>query len=205
MRKLKPGESFEVAVEELHRVFGEDVVIRRNETIDDIVGQPREFDVTIRFKLNGMEHLGVIECKDHSRKVGLALVEEIVVQHGGFYRRWLSMIDDLAELQSTVARLEGTTEDLWVPVWRKAGLEHEEEGDRLELLGDYRDARREFLQAKTYYGGGTWYELDLDYARIARIMREAGFRGYVSLEFEGKADPDRAIPESLALLRKHFS
>jgi hypothetical protein len=61
------------------------------------------------------------------------------------------------------------------------------------------------LQAKTYQGGGRWYTLDLDYARIAKIMADAEFRGYVSLEFEGKEDPLIAIPGSLALLREHFS
>jgi L-ribulose-5-phosphate 3-epimerase len=60
------------------------------------------------------------------------------------------------------------------------------------------------LQAKTYLGGGTWYTLDLDYARIATIMRHAKFRGYVSLEFEGKEDPLTAIPKSLKLLREQF-
>ena len=61
-----------------------------------------------------------------------------------------------------------------------------------------------FMQAKTYYGGGLWYTLDLDYDRIARIMRRHNFRGYVSLEFEGNEDYKTAIPKSLALLRKAF-
>ena len=90
-----------------------------------------------------------------TNELGFAPSEDpFVVQHGGFYRRWLSMIDDLDELQTTVAKLEGTTQDLWVPVWRAAGLKHEEEGDRQELLGDYERARKEFLQAKTYYAIG---------------------------------------------------
>jgi sugar phosphate isomerase/epimerase len=50
-----------------------------------------------------------------------------------------------------------------------------------------------------------WYSLDLDYGRIAAIMREAGYRGYVSLEMEGKEDPLTAVPKSLAMLRQHFS
>jgi L-ribulose-5-phosphate 3-epimerase len=62
-----------------------------------------------------------------------------------------------------------------------------------------------FMQAKTYYGGGLWYTLDLDYDRIARIMRRHNFRGYVSLEFEGNEDYKTTIPKSLALLRKAFS
>jgi sugar phosphate isomerase/epimerase len=61
------------------------------------------------------------------------------------------------------------------------------------------------LQAKTYYGGGEWYAIDLDYPRIAAIMRRHNYRGYVSLEFEGKEDPDVAVPKSLALLREAFA
>ncbi len=61
------------------------------------------------------------------------------------------------------------------------------------------------LQAKTYFGGGVWYTLDLDYDRIARIMRDAGYLGYVSLEFEGKEDPLTAIPKSLKLLESAFA
>lgn len=62
-----------------------------------------------------------------------------------------------------------------------------------------------FVQAKTYFGGGEWYTLDLDYPRIARILREAGYTGYVSLEMEGKEDPDTAVPKSLELLRRAFA
>ncbi len=62
-----------------------------------------------------------------------------------------------------------------------------------------------FLHAKTYYGGGKWYTLDLDYPRIAQIFRKHNYRGYVSLEFEGKADYQTAIPQSLQLLRKAFT
>jgi L-ribulose-5-phosphate 3-epimerase len=58
------------------------------------------------------------------------------------------------------------------------------------------------VQAKTYYGGGEWYTLDLDYQRIAQILRKNGFKGYVSLEMEGKEDPHTAVPKSLEVLRK---
>jgi L-ribulose-5-phosphate 3-epimerase len=61
-----------------------------------------------------------------------------------------------------------------------------------------------FVQAKTYFGGGEWYTLDLDYPRIARILRNAGYTGYVSLEMEGKEDPDTAVPQSIRLLRQAF-
>ncbi|HEU4321064.1 MAG TPA: alpha/beta fold hydrolase [Acidimicrobiia bacterium] len=80
--------------------------------------------------------------------------DPLVVEHGGFYRRWLSMIDDIDELRATVARLKGTTQDHWVPVWQERGEKHEEEGDRLEELGDHESARKSYLQAKTYYAIG---------------------------------------------------
>lgn len=61
-----------------------------------------------------------------------------------------------------------------------------------------------FVQAKTYFGGGEWYTLKLDYKRIAGILRDAGYSGYVSLEMEGKENPDIAVPKSIAMLRKAF-
>jgi sugar phosphate isomerase/epimerase len=61
------------------------------------------------------------------------------------------------------------------------------------------------VQAKTYYGGGVWYTLDLDYPRIARILNKAGFRGWVSLEMEGKEPAETAVPKSLELLRQAFA
>jgi sugar phosphate isomerase/epimerase len=60
------------------------------------------------------------------------------------------------------------------------------------------------VQAKTYYGGGEWYTLDLDYKRIAGILRKAGFHGWLSLEMEGKESAETAVPKSLAVLREAF-
>ena len=61
------------------------------------------------------------------------------------------------------------------------------------------------MQAKTDFGGGRWYELDLDYARIAEILRAHGYRGWTSLEFEGNEDAEAGVPTSLALFREVFS
>ena len=72
--------------------------------------------------------------------------------------------------------------------------------DQLDMLA----GQTILMQAKTYYGGGKWYTLDLDYDRIAGIMKKHNYQGYVSLEFEGTEDGDVAIPKSLELLRKAF-
>jgi sugar phosphate isomerase/epimerase len=88
----------------------------------------------------------------------------------------------------------------WLQVTLDTGNFLEDPYDRLTQLAP----STVLLQAKTYYGKGRWYTLDLDYARIAKIMKKASFKGYVSLEFEGLEDPLTAIPKSLELLRKHF-
>ena len=62
-----------------------------------------------------------------------------------------------------------------------------------------------FVQAKTYFGGGTWYTLDIDYDRVAKALQEVSYTGYISLEFEGQESHETAIPKSLEMLRKAFS
>jgi L-ribulose-5-phosphate 3-epimerase len=61
------------------------------------------------------------------------------------------------------------------------------------------------VHAKTYPGGGIYFTADLDYPRIAAMLRQANYHGYVSVEFEGAAHPDTGIPESIALLRAAFA
>lgn len=61
------------------------------------------------------------------------------------------------------------------------------------------------VQAKTYYGGGKWYTLEIDYSKVAAILRKNRYQGWVSLEFEGKDDPATAVPKSLAMLKEAFA
>jgi sugar phosphate isomerase/epimerase len=89
----------------------------------------------------------------------------------------------------------------WLRVTLDCGNFLEEPYAKLEQLAPYAIQ----VHAKTYYGGGVWYSLDLDYARIASILRAAGFQGYVTLEYEGKEDPLLGVPKSVQLLRQHFS
>lgn len=77
--------------------------------------------------------------------------DPFVVEHGGFYRRWFSMIEDIEELKGAVASLKGTTDDLWVPVWRGLGALYEEQAEEFAAQGETTAAREKFLLAKTYY------------------------------------------------------
>ena len=100
-----------------------------------------------------------------------------------------------------VSRIVNAVDSPWLQVLLDTGNFLEDPYDKLEMLAP----QTVFMQAKTYYGGGLWYTLDLDYDRIGQIMKKAGYPGYISLEFEGKEDWKTAIPKSLAVLRKAFS
>lgn len=100
-----------------------------------------------------------------------------------------------------VLRIVKAVDSPWLRVLVDTGNFLEDPYDKIEMLAP--DAV--FMQAKTYYGGGIWYTLDLDYQRIAQIMRKHNYRGWVSLEFEGNEDPRTAVPKSLAVLRKAFA
>ena len=99
-----------------------------------------------------------------------------------------------------VLRIVEAIDSPWLKVTLDTGNFLEDPYDKLEILAPYTI----LIQAKTYYGGGTWYTLDLDYPRIAGIMQRYNYTGYVSLEFEGKESEKTAIPKSLRLLRKAF-
>jgi len=89
----------------------------------------------------------------------------------------------------------------WLGALMDTGNFREELYPRLERMAP----RAVFVHAKTYQGGGEWYTLDIDFERVAAILRAAGYTGYVSLEFEGKADPDIAVPQSIDILRSAFA
>ena len=75
--------------------------------------------------------------------------------------------------------------------WLQATLDT---GNFLENMYEQMEAlapRAVLVQAKTYHGGGEWYSLDIDYDRVAKLLRQHNYRGYVSLEMEGKGRKPR--------------
>ena len=88
----------------------------------------------------------------------------------------------------------------WLGVLMDTGNFLENPYSKLEKIA----SRTTFVQAKTYYGGGKWYTLDLDYQRIAGILRKVDYRGYISIEFEGKENAQTAVPKSVKLMREAF-
>ena len=99
-----------------------------------------------------------------------------------------------------VLRIVDAIKSPWLQVTSDTGNFLEDPYDRLKLMAP----KTILVQAKTYYGGGLWYSLELDNPRIAKIFRDVNYRGWVSLEFEGKEDPLTGIPKSLKVLREAF-
>jgi L-ribulose-5-phosphate 3-epimerase len=106
----------------------------------------------------------------------------------------------LARTAAGLLRIHDAIRSPWLKVTLDTGNFLDDTYRQLEMIAPH----AVLVQAKTYYGGGEWYTLDLDYPRVAGILRRAGYQGYLSLEFEGKEDPATGVPKSLALLRQTF-
>ncbi len=94
-------------------------------------------------------------------------------------------------------RIKKAIDSSWLGILMDTGNFLENPYSKLEMIAPYTS----FVQAKTYYGGGEWYSLDLDYKRIIAILQKVNYQGYISLEFEGKEDAATAVPKSIEMLR----
>ncbi|MGE3241052.1 MAG: sugar phosphate isomerase/epimerase family protein [Pirellulales bacterium] len=127
------------------------------------------------------------ECLPTAEKCGVTM---------GLENHW-----GLGRTPEGVLRIVDAVDSPWLQVTLDTGNFLEDPYDKLEQLAP----RAVLVQAKTYFGGGVWYTLELDYPRIAALLRRHQYNGYVSLEFEGLEDWRTAIPKSLALLREAFA
>jgi sugar phosphate isomerase/epimerase len=126
------------------------------------------------------------KCLPRAEKCGVLL---------GLENHW-----GLGRTADGVLRVVKAIDSPWLRVTMDTGNFLDRQYEQLEQLAP----STVLVQAKTYYGGGTWYTLEIDYQRVAAILRKHGYRGYVSLEFEGKEAYGTAIPKSLAMLKKAF-
>jgi L-ribulose-5-phosphate 3-epimerase len=126
------------------------------------------------------------QCLKSAEKCGVTL---------GLENHW-----GLGRTPEGLLRIVNAVNSPWLKVTLDTGNFLEDPYEKLEMIAP----QAILVQAKTYYGGGLWYTVDLDYNRIAALLHKHGYRGYISLEFEGKDDPRTAVPRSLELLRKAF-
>ena len=126
------------------------------------------------------------ECLPTAEKCGVVLGLE---NHWGLGRTAEGVIRIIDEVNSP-----------WLRATMDTGNFFDRRKVQLEMMAPY----TVFVQAKTYFGGGTWYDLDIDYDHVASILQAQNYRGYISLEFEGQEDYATAIPRSLRMLREAF-
>ena len=130
---------------------------------------------------------GLTGCLKAAEKCGVTM---------GLENHW-----GLGRTAEGVMRIVDAINSPWLQVTMDTGNFLEDPYDRLEKLAP----KTVLVQTKTYYGGGLWYTLELDYDRIAKLLRKHNYHGFLSLEFEGRENPLTGVPKSLALLRKAFA
>jgi sugar phosphate isomerase/epimerase len=141
-----------------------------------------EEDDGFRWAIDSIE-----ECLKRAEELGVVMALE---NHWG-----------LTRTPEGLLRIYKAIDSPWLGVLMDTGNFLEDPYDKLEEIAPYVS----FVQAKTYFGGGEWYTLDLDYKRIADILNKAGYKGYISIEFEGKEAPETGVPKSVNLLREAFA
>jgi len=60
------------------------------------------------------------------------------------------------------------------------------------------------VHAKTYFGGGEWYTLEIDYDKVFQVLRKHDYKGWITLEYEGKELYETGIKKSMNLLTKYL-
>lgn len=129
---------------------------------------------------------GIQQCLKKAEECGVLLALE---NHWG-----------LGSTPEGMLRIHDTVNSPWLGLLMDTGNFLENPYNKLEKIV----SKTSFVQAKTYYGGGEWYSLDLDYQRIIAMLKKANYQGYISIEFEGKEPGTTGVQKSVDLLRKYL-
>jgi sugar phosphate isomerase/epimerase len=127
---------------------------------------------------------GINQCIKKAEECGILLALE---NHWG-----------LGSTPEGMLKLHDLVNSPWLGLLMDTGNFLEDPYEKLKMIAP----KTSFVQAKTYYGGGEWYSLDLDYTKIIKILKDVNYQGYISIEFEGKEDPKTGVQKSVDLLRK---
>ncbi|HHO56456.1 MAG TPA: sugar phosphate isomerase/epimerase [Trueperaceae bacterium] len=128
----------------------------------------------------------LIECADYAKDAGIQLLLE---NHWGLTTTADGMLKIIKGVNSPWLRTIIDTGNFYY---------EDDYYEAMEKIMPFSD----LIHAKTYPGGGTVLTVDIDYARVFKMMKDADFKGYVTLEMEGKAEKDVAVPESAAELKR---
>lgn len=75
MKTTPLGLALEKTVARLQQMLDPASTVTHNEWLTDRIGNRRQFDVVIRGKFGGRDVIGIVECKDHSRRKGPDAIE----------------------------------------------------------------------------------------------------------------------------------
>lgn len=131
---------------------------------------------------------GIEECCDYSGKYGVFLALE---NHGGITSEAEGMLRMVRAVQSP-----------WFGVNVDTGNFHTE-----DVYGDLAKIAPYALnvQVKVVIRPANGQTQPADYQRLAKILREVSYRGYVVLEYEEQGNPRTECPKHLAEMRAGFS
>ncbi|MBI3530769.1 MAG: restriction endonuclease [Betaproteobacteria bacterium] len=79
-KKHRSGVEFEELVSRVQRQIDPNSQVTHNELLTDRLGHQRQFDVVLRGQFAGQQILGVMECKDLSRNVGIQDVDAFITK-----------------------------------------------------------------------------------------------------------------------------
>ncbi len=127
---------------------------------------------------------GIEKCLPAAEQFGVLLALE---NHWG-----------LGSTPEGMLRIKKAIDSPWLGLLMDTGNFLENPYSKLEMIAP----QTKFVQAKTYYGGGEWYTLELDYPRIVKILQKVNYQGYISREFEGKEAGETGAAKSVEMLRK---
>lgn len=126
-------------------------------------------------------------------------INVIVENHGGFSSngQWLAQVIRKVDLDNC-----GTLPDFgnfWIE-WPRNGNKGKYYDRYLGMAALMPFAKA--VSAKSYHFDENGMEKDIDYPKIMKIVHDAGYRGYVGIEFEGKGDAKEGIMATRKLLEK---
>jgi sugar phosphate isomerase/epimerase len=123
-------------------------------------------------------------CLDHAAKRGVILALE---NHGGVVAKAEGLLDIVSKVKSD-----------WLGVNLDSGNFHVEDPyAELEKIAPLAVTAQ--FKAEISVAGK---KQQADYARLVGIMRKAGYKGYLTLEYEAAEEPLEGIPKQLDALRK---
>ena len=152
-------------------------------TIRIFAGNPDKGDTEEKARARCVE--SIQEACDHAGKYGIYLALE---NHGGI----------TATIDQTLTLVRSVKHDWFGVNWDTGNFHSADPYADLEKLAPY----AVIVQIKTELRRAGRDKEEADLARLTGILRSAGYRGYVALEYEADEDPKTGVPRAIGALQK---